>query len=135
MLSDPRKELFTQKWHETGNKSEGYRYAFPASLKWKDATVHNKASAMSKDDEVKARFAELQTITANTHNVTVSSLIDELNENRRVALSAETPQASAANAATMGKAKLCGLDVVVAESNTEEVMANAITSLIAKLPN
>jgi phage terminase small subunit len=52
-------------------------------------------------------------------NVTIDSLIGELDENRAVALDAETPQASAANAATLGKARLCGLDVHRVEAKVE----------------
>ena len=50
--------------------------------------------------------------------VTVESLLAELDENRQIALAAETPQAGAANTATMGKAKLCGLDIVRTEIKT-----------------
>ena len=115
MLSNQKKEAFAQKWHETGNKSEAYRYSHPRSLKWKDETVHNKAYAFSKDGEVKARDKELQKQTADNHGITVSSLLDELEEARKTALEAETPQSSAAVSATMGKAKLCGLDKQVIE--------------------
>jgi hypothetical protein len=109
VLTDQKKESFVQKWHETGNKSEAYRYSHPTSKKWKDETVHNKASALSKDREVLARYKELQEETAHNHGVTIESLLQELSENRKLAL--EAMQLSAANAATMGKAKLCGLDI------------------------
>ena len=117
ILNNPNEEAFVQKWHETGNKSEAYRYAFEKSSKWKDETVHNNASKMSKKCEVLARFKELQQSTAKHHGITIESLLDELNENRKAALTAETPQASAANAATMGKARLCGLDIQKVESS------------------
>lgn len=54
-------------------------------------------------DKYKASISE-------RHMITVDSLIKELEEARKIALEAETPQSSAAIAATMGKAKLCGLD-------------------------
>ena len=47
---------------------------------------------------------------ADDHKVTTDSLIIELEEARKVALKADTPQSAAAVSATMGKAKLCGLD-------------------------
>lgn len=115
ILKDQKKEAFVQKWHETGNKSEAYRYSHPRSLKWKDETVHNKAYAVAKDGEVLARYKELQQESADNHGITVSSLLEELEEARKTALQAETPQSSAAVSATMGKAKLCGLDKQVIE--------------------
>lgn len=65
--------------------------------------------------EVSARVAELRAEAAKRHSVTVESLIIELEEARAIALAAETPQTSAAVSATMGKAKLCGLDKQVIE--------------------
>lgn len=115
MLDNPSHEAFVLKWHETGNKSEAYRYAFPKSLNWKDETVHPKASHLSKDDKVLARYRELQKETADNHGITVKSLLDELEEARTCALTADTPQSSAAVSATMGKAKLCGYDKQVIE--------------------
>lgn len=111
-IENPQHEKFTQVWHATNNKTEAYRQAYPNRAdKWKPETINNKASALSRTDEVKARYAELQQATAQKHQTTVEDLIKELDENRRVALSAETPQTSAANSATLGKARLLGLDV------------------------
>jgi len=124
ILKNPKEEAFVQKWHETGNKSEAFRYAFPKSLNWKDETVHSKASTLSKADKVQERYKELQEATAETHGITIESLLDELAENRRVALEAETPQASAANAATMGKARLCGLDVQKVENSVKVIQVD-----------
>ena len=109
-LENSKHEQFCQVWLETGNKSEAYRKSHPNSLKWKDETVHNKAYALSKRGEVLARFEQLQEDTVKAHGVTIESLIKELNEAREVALTADTPQSSAAITATMSKAKLVGLD-------------------------
>lgn len=54
------------------------------------------------------------------HGITIESLLRELEEAREVALSAETPQSSAAIAATMGKAKLTGLDKHIVEVSGPE---------------
>ena len=110
-LENSKHEQFCQVWLETGNKSEAYRKSHANSLKWKDETVHNKASALSKRGEVLARYKQLQENTVKAHGVTIESLIAELNEARKVALGADTPQSSAAITATMSKAKLVGLDV------------------------
>ena len=109
-LENSKHEQFCQVWLETGNKSEAYRKSHPNSLKWKDETVHNKAYALSKRGEVLARFEQLQEDTVKAHAVTIESLIEELNEARQAALTADTPQSSAAITATMSKAKLVGLD-------------------------
>jgi hypothetical protein len=58
-----------------------------------------------------ARYEQLQEDTVKAHGVTIESLIEELNEARQAALTADTPQSSAAITATMSKAKLVGLDV------------------------
>lgn len=54
------------------------------------------------------------------HGITIESLLNELEEARGAALSAETPQSSAAIAATMGKAKLTGLDKHIVEVSGPE---------------
>lgn len=65
--------------------------------------------------QVIARIAELQNAAKERNMITVDSLLAELEENRQAALTAETPQSSAATAATMGKAKLLGLDKQIIE--------------------
>lgn len=115
ILKDQKKEGFAQKWHETGNKSEAYRYSHPASKNWKDKTVHNRACELASERDVLGRYEELQRESADNHGITVKSLLDELEEARMTALTAETPQSSAAVSATMGKAKLCGLDKQIIE--------------------
>jgi phage terminase small subunit len=42
-----------------GNQSAAYRVAFPASKRWKDKTIHEKASRLFADGKVLARVAEL----------------------------------------------------------------------------
>lgn len=43
-----------------GDQSKAYRKAFPASQKWKDKTVHEKASRLFKEGKVQTRVRELQ---------------------------------------------------------------------------
>lgn len=116
-LTNPKHEKFCMVWHETGNKSEAYRESHPNSLKWKDATIHNRASALSKVNEVLARFSEMQDKALESHGVTVESLLRELEEVRASAMGLETPQCSAASSAIMHKAKLVGLDINKSEVN------------------
>ena len=51
--------------------------------------------------------------------MTVDSIVAELEEARQMALKAATPQTSAAVAASMGKAKLYGLDKQFVELSGE----------------
>lgn len=110
----PKQEAFCQAYIETGNASEAYRTAYAAD-KMKPESVNRKAKELLDNVKIAARVAELQGEIKRRHNVTVDSLLAELEEARQKALLAETPQSSAAVAATMGKAKLTGLDRVVVE--------------------
>ena len=121
-LSNSKHEKFCLVWHETGNKSEAYRESHPNSLKWKDDTVHNKASKLSKQGEVSARLKELQDDALKSHGITITSLLLELDEIKTKAMGAETPQCSAATSCVMNKAKLVGLDIHKVE-NTVKVEA------------
>lgn len=109
-----KQENFCQAYVETGNASEAYRKAYAAD-KMKPEAIHVKASELLSSGKVSVRVAELQGEIKQRHNVTVDSLLAELEEARQKALSAETPQSSAAVAATMGKAKLTGLDKQIVE--------------------
>ena len=91
-------------------QSDAYRQAGYKTDSMKPATLHRKAKAMMDKSKIAARLAELREPIVKRHNVTVDSLMVELEEARKAALGAETPKSSAAVAATMGKAKLCGLD-------------------------
>ena len=118
MLENQKHEKFCQVWHETGNKSEAYRESHLNSKKWKDATVHKRASELSLQGEVLGRYEQLQKDSLEAHGITIKSLINELDVARDIALSAETPQASAAIKATMSKASLVGLDKIIIEQTS-----------------
>ena len=99
-----KQEAFCLAYIETNNASEAYRRAYDSS-KMKPESVYESASRLLADVKITARLAELREPIMQRHNVTVDSLVLELEEARRAALSADTPQSSAAVAATMGKAK------------------------------
>lgn len=109
-----KQEAFCQAYIETGNASEAYRKAYAAE-NMKPETVNRKAKELYDIGKITARIKELQGEIKQRHDVTVDSLLAELEEARQAALGAETPQSSAAVAATMGKAKLTGLDKQVIE--------------------
>lgn len=119
-----KQEAFCQAYIENkGNASEAYRTAY-ATGKMKAETIHVKASELLNDGKVTVRISELQQEHRNKHDITVSGLLEELEEARQSALTAETPQSSAAVAATMGKARITGLDKVVIDLTADVKVEN-----------
>lgn len=114
-----KQEAFCQAYIETGNASEAYRTAYAAD-KMKSEAIHVQASKLQDNPKIALRINELQDEIKQRHNVTVDSLLAELEEARQKALSAETPQSSAAVAATMGKAKLVGLDKQIVDHTSSD---------------
>ncbi|HGV0794656.1 terminase small subunit [Escherichia coli] len=104
-----KQEAFCRAFVETGNASEAYRRSYDAKNMGQN-TIAVKASEMLNKDNISVRLRQLREVHQKRHNVTVDSLVAELEEIKNVALSAETPQSSAAVAAVLGKAKLMGLD-------------------------
>jgi hypothetical protein len=95
-----------------GDQSKSWRTAFPKS-KASENSVWQLASKFHSIIEVQSRIKELSTSAqeraVDKFNVTVDSLICELEEVRGAALAAG--QYSPSVSAIMGKAKLAGLDV------------------------
>lgn len=115
----PKQEAFSQAFVEKSNASEAYRTAYAAE-NMKPEAVHVNASKLLNNTKVALRVRELQAEIKQRHNVTVDSLFAELEEARQAALQAETPQSSAAVAATMGKAKLAGLDKQIVDHRSSD---------------
>jgi len=125
----PKQEKFCLKYIETGNASEAYRRSYNAA-NMKAETVNRNAKAMLDDNKIAARLGELRKPVMDEHRITVDSLLIELERARQAALTATPPQASAAVAATMAKAKLLGfLDRLKVTGSTE----NPIAALIMQL--
>lgn len=103
----PKQELFAQKYVELGNASEAYRCAYDAGS-MKPETVHKRASELLARGEVTGRVQMLRDAIEQRHETTVDDLIAELEQARSAAYNLNTPQLSAAIAATMGKAKMLG---------------------------
>lgn len=104
----PKQEAFALAYIETGNASEAYRQSYSAS-KMKPEAIMVEASRLLANPIVALRVAELKAAHAKRHEITVDSLLAELDEARQVALMADKPQSAAAVSATLGKAKLLGL--------------------------
>lgn len=60
MSLSPQVEVFCRAIVGGLSQSDAYRKAFPKSLKWKADSVHNKASAMMRVEQVKARISSLK---------------------------------------------------------------------------
>ena len=101
----PKQERFCQAYIETGNASEAYRQAYNAD-KMQAQTIHVKASELLASGKVAVRLEELNRAAQMRHLDTVDSLCEELNNHREQAI--QTAQLSAANQATLGKARLLG---------------------------
>jgi choline dehydrogenase-like flavoprotein len=99
-LKNPRHERFCQLRAEGKSAAEAYAEAGYLA-------DYANAGRLTRNDQIERRISELQARAARKSEVTVASLVDELEEAREAAHSAE--QFSAATQAILGKAKLAGL--------------------------
>jgi hypothetical protein len=106
-LDNPRDEVFAQAYVETGRAAESYRRASKRCKSNNGARVEGHRKL--KDPKVLARIEELEGELATRHNITLDRVLRMLIEDR--ALAHEAKQASAAVSASMGIAKLCGLEI------------------------
>lgn len=84
VLDNGRHEKFVQCLITGMSQRKAYREAFAASGRWKDATVDNKASKLFKEDEILARYRELQEqaqdeaiMTRKERMVRLSEIVEE----------------------------------------------------------
>lgn len=108
----PKQENFCLAYLETGNASEAYRRAYDAS-KMSVGAINVEACKLLDNPKIALRLSELREPILKRHAITVDDLLAELEEARRLALETEAP--APAVSATMGKAKLLGLDKQVIE--------------------
>ncbi|GAB1667309.1 hypothetical protein Mh1961_05290 [Mannheimia haemolytica] len=113
----PTQEAFCLAYIETGNASEAYRQAYEAE-EMKPETVHRKAKELMDNGKITARIEELKAEHAERHKLTVDDLLAELEEARLLAKEKENPNAM--TQATMGKAKLLGLDKQVIDHTSSD---------------
>lgn len=72
-----KQEKFCLKYHECGNASEAYRYAYVNSEKWKEKTVWERASVLSKNNKVITRVKELQEEQKSKSDITKERVLTE----------------------------------------------------------
>ena len=109
-----KQEKFAQLVVELGDNSKAYRGAYDAE-RMKPETVHKRSGELIANGAVAGRIDELRAEAAKAHRCTVESLLIKLDTAYDRALASETPQCSAAVAAVMAQAKLCGLDKQLVE--------------------
>ncbi len=129
MRTDPetgltdREEKFCQEMVLHSSMTKAYRASY-STENMKDVSVRSAAHRVTKRPLVEKRIAQLKAEMAERYEVTQESLLAELEEARQMALRAK--QSSSAVAATMGKARLVGMDKQIMSNDPE----NPLPSLI-----
>ncbi len=107
-----KQEKFCNLYIEIWNASEAYRQSYNCE-KMKPESVNIKAFELLNNGKVTLRVDELRNELAKRHDITKDTLIIELEEARQMAK--DTAKASSMVSATMGKARILGLDKQVIE--------------------
>ena len=107
-----KQEKFCNLYIELGNASEAYRQSYNCE-KMKPESVNIKAFELLNNGKITLRIDELRSELAERHDITKDTLITELEEARQIAK--ETAKAASMVSATMGKARILGLDKQVIE--------------------
>jgi hypothetical protein len=102
----PKQRKFAESYVECGNASMAYRLHYNVEH-MNPASVRRAAKELLDNPNIAPTIRELQAAHRQRHDVTIDSLVDELEEARSFAM--VVGHIGAAVAATMGKAKLYGL--------------------------
>ncbi len=113
-----KQENFCLAYVETGNASEAYRRAYDTE-DMLPSSINCKASELLDNVKITDRINELRSSVMQRHKITVDDLLAELEEARAMAI--KTEKAGPMAQATMGKAKLLGLDKALEEADTRPV--------------
>lgn len=128
----PKREAFARAYVELGCAAKAYRVAFDAS-RMAPETVRNRASETLARSDVKGMVDAIRGELAQRHNVTLDSLLTELENARLSAMASDKPQCAAAVQAILGKARLLGF-LDSKRHDTAPDMAQAVSILINRLP-
>lgn len=113
-----KQENFCLAYVETGNASEAYRRSYDVG-EMLPASINRLAFELLENIKITSRISELRSTVMQRHKITVDDLLAELEEARMMAI--KTEKAGPMAQATMGKAKLLGLDKQVEEADTRPV--------------
>jgi phage terminase small subunit len=130
----PKQERFCQKYIEYGDATRAYREVYDCEGKSMNA-LYVEACRLRKEEHIALRIEEIKKMHFEEHKITVSDLLNELEEARQVALNGEKQQPAAAVSATMGKAKLLGLDKQIIDITTNGESVNKPTLIELVAPN
>lgn len=135
MALTPKQENFCLAYLETGNASEAYRRSYDAENMTPES-VNRKAKELIDNGKITARLEELRAPVIAKAQLTVEDLLRELEEARQLAMTAATPQSAAAVGATMGKAKLLGLDKqIIDHTSSDGSMTPLPTTIVLAAPD
>lgn len=109
-----KQEKFCMAFVETGDQSEAYRRSYNA-INMLPASINNKAYVLRNKVDIRSRIDELMDELKDKYDLTMHDLIAQLEEARQLALSIEQPASMIS--ATMGSAKLLGLDKPVPDDD------------------
>lgn len=133
MALTPKQENFCLAYLETGNASEAYRRAYDADG-MAAATVNKRASELMDNGAIAGRLEELRAPIIAKAQLTVEDLLAELEEARQLALQTEAP--APAVSATMGKAKLLGMDKqIIDHTSSDRSMSPLPTTILLAAPD
>lgn len=113
-----KQENFCLAYVETGNASEAYRRSYDVG-EMLPASINRLAFELLENIKITSRISELRSTVMQRHKITVDDLLAELDEAREIGR--QSGKAAPMVAATMGKAKLLGLDKQVEEADTRPV--------------
>ena len=102
----PKQADFVRLYFELGIASEAYKQAYNST--GKPNTLHRKANELLKHPIIKSEIEAMQKEATARNNITIDNVIAELEEARQTAK--QSGNASAMVSATLGKAKVLGLD-------------------------
>lgn len=109
-----KQEKFCMAFVETGDASEAYRRAYNAE-NMSAQVINNKGYLLKENGYVGVRIKELMEELKERHRKTMDDLLKDLDEARDLARKIEQPASMIS--ATMGSAKLLGLDKPVADDD------------------
>lgn len=75
----PQQEKFAQEVAKGLSLAAAYREAYPLSKKWKDDSVHNKASALARKAQVAARVSAMQSEAAANATLEAAEVLRQVN--------------------------------------------------------
>jgi len=125
----PKQEKFAQLYVELGSAAEAYRQSYD-TIRMKPESIHRRAFDLLQHVKIKARIEAIREAAQERNKITVDTLLLELEQARQAALCAETVQSAAAVGATMGKAKLLGLDKQILDLRSSDGSIKSPTTIM-----